>query len=109
MSKNGNLERNIKKTVDILISLSDVPVSTKNLCFGIVWLLVDKFVKDLELRNLLLDLLGDRMSAMYEYGERKEQNGKKQIIKKFYDSGMSVEEIARRTEIDIKEVEELLK
>ena len=120
MSKNGNLERNIKKTVDILISLSDVPLSTRNLCFGIVWLLVDKFVKEEELKNLLLDLLGDRMSAIYEYGERKEQNGKKigleegkeeerkEIIKKFFDSGMSVEEIARRSKIDVEEVEKLV-
>ena len=93
-----------------------MPLSTKNSCFGIEWLLVDKFVKDIELRNLLLDLLGDRMSAMYEYGERKERNGKKigkdeerrEIIKKFFDSGMSVEEIARRTEIDVEEVEKLV-
>ena len=69
---------------------------------------MDKFVKDLELKNLLLDVLDDRMSAIYEYGERKERNGKKQIIRKFHDSGMSVEEIARRTEIDVEEVEKLV-
>ena len=57
---------------------------------GIEWLLVDKFVKDKGLRNLLLDMLGDKMSALYEYVQRKEQkgiekgeeNGKKIIIKK---------------------------
>ena len=116
MSKNGNLERNIKRTVDILISLNDVPSSTMNLCYGIEWLLVDKFVKEKGLRNLLLDMLGDKMSALYEYGERKEQNGKeigkeeerREIIKKFFDSGMSIEEIAEITEIDIKKVEELV-
>ena len=73
------------------------------------------------------------MSAIEEYGKRKEQKGfeigfkegfeigkkkarkemgkklaRKEIFKKVHDSGMSVEEIARRTEIDIKEVEELL-
>ena len=132
MSKNGNIEQNIKKTVDILISLNDVPSSTKNLCYGIEWLLVDKFVKDKELRNLLLDRLGDKMSALYEYVQRKEaegmekgmekgiekgrkegeakgmengeENGKKIIIKKFYDAGMSVKEIAEITEIGIGEV-----
>ena len=116
MSKNGNLGRNIKRTVDILISLNDVPSSTMNLCYGIEWLLVDKFVKEKGLRNLLLDMLGDKMSALYEYGERKEQNGKeigkeeerREIIKKFFDSGMSIEEIAEITEIDIKKVEELV-
>ena len=97
-----------------------MPLSTKNLCYGIEWLLVDKFVKEKELRNLLLDMLGDKMSALYEYGERKEQNGKeigkeigkeeerKVIIKKFFDSGMSVKEIARITEIDVKDVEKLV-
>ena len=56
------------------------------------------------------------MSAIEEYGKRKEQKGfeigkrevRKEIFKKVHDSGMSVEEIARRTGIDIKEVEELL-
>ena len=77
------------------------------------------------------------MSAIEEYGKRKEQKGyekgfeigfkegfeigkkkarkemgkklaRKEIFKNFFDSGMSIEEIARRTGIDIKEVEELL-
>ena len=64
------------------------------------------------------------MSAIEEYGKRKEQKGyeigfkegfeigkklaRKEIFKKVHDSGRSVEEIARRTGIDIKEVEELL-
>ena len=112
MSKNANIEQNIKKTIDILISLNDVPSSTKNLCYGIEWLLVDKFVKDKELRNLLLDRLGDKMSALYEYVQRKEAEGmekgmkeeRKVLIKKFYDAGMSVKEIAEITEIGIGEV-----
>ena len=60
------------------------------------------------------------MSAIEEYGKRKEKKGyekgfemskkevRKEIFKNFFDSGMSIEEIARRTGIDIKEVEELL-
>ena len=112
MSKNGNLEKNIKKTVDILISLNEIPSSTKNLCYGIEWLLVDKFVKDKGLRNLLLDMLGDKMSALYEYVQRKEQKGREEgreserkvLIKKLYDAGMSIKEISKITEIDIGEV-----
>ena len=107
MSKNGNLEKNIKKTVDILISLNEIPSSTKNLCYGIEWLLVDKFVKDKGLRNLLLDMLGDKMSALYEYVQRKEQKGREEgreserkvLIKKLYDAGMSIKEISKITEI----------
>lgn len=112
MTKNGNLEKNIIKTINILITLNDVPPSTKNLCYGIEWLLVDKFVKDETLKNLLLDKLGDKMSAVYDYGERKEQKGREEgreeIILNLYESGMKPEEIAEKTKKDIKEIEEIL-
>ena len=64
--------------VDILIQLKGIRVSAKNLSYGIEWLHVDKFVKDSNQRELLLDLLGERMSAIYEYGERKEKSGRKE-------------------------------
>ena len=73
MTKNGNIEKNIEKAADILTKLNDMPPSTRRLCLGIEWLLVDKFIKNKELKNLLLYLLGDKMSAIYEYGELKKQ------------------------------------
>ena len=128
MTKNQNVEQNIKKTAEILIKLNDMPSSTKRLCFGIEWLLVDKFVKNKELKNMLLYLLGDQMSAIYEYGELKKQDGleigkkegkiegkiegmiegKKEIIKNLYESGMSIKEIALKTKMDINQVEKIL-
>ena len=112
MTKNGGLEKNIIKTINILITLNDVPPSTKNLCYGIEWLLVDKFVKDETLKNLLLDKLGDKMSAVYDYGERKEQKGIEKGINKIiinlYESGMKPEEIAEKTKQDIKQIEKII-
>ena len=129
MTKNGNIEHNIKKTADILTKLEDMPPSTKRLCLGIEWLLVDKFIKNKEAKNLLLYLLGDQMSAIYEYGELKKQDGfelgieegigqgiikckkeeMEEIIKNLYESGMNIKEISAKTKIDIKQVEKIVK
>lgn len=77
---------------------------------------------------MLLYLLGDQMSAIYEYGELKKQDGleigkkegkiegkiegmlegKKEIIKNLYKSGMSIKEIALKTKMDINQVEKIL-
>ena len=54
--------------------------STKKLCYAIQWLLVDKFVKDETLKNLLQNKMGERMGAVYDYGERKRKEGKEEII-----------------------------
>lgn len=120
MTKNGNIEKNIKRTVNILITLNDLSPSTKNLCYGIQWLLTDKYIMDKKLRNLLLDLLGDKMSAIYEYVERKEkiamqkgmqkgmQEGMQKVLIKLYNSGMSINEISEKTDLDIEQVKELL-
>ncbi|WP_295613806.1 hypothetical protein [uncultured Methanobrevibacter sp.] len=87
MTKNGNIEENIEKTADILTKLNDMPPSTRRLCLGIEWLLVDKFIKNKELKNLLLYLLGDKMSAIYEYGELKKQDGIEQGLKEGMEKG----------------------
>ena len=102
--KNNNISEKIKRVVDILIELNKINPTGNKLSFGIEWLLVDKFVKDSELRNLLIDVLGEKMSAIYEYGERKEQKGREKGIKegikegreetilKLYKTGMTPEE-----------------
>ena len=108
MTKNGNLENNILKTVNIFMTLNDIPLSTKKLCYGIQWLLVDKYVKEEELKNHLLDKLGGKMSAVYDYGERRSKEKEKEIISNLYESGMQPEEIAEKTKINIKEIEKIL-
>ena len=44
MTKNGNVEENIQRTLNILFTLNELNVSTKNLCYAVQWLLVDKFI-----------------------------------------------------------------
>ena len=70
---------------------------------------------DEELRNIFCDLLGDKMSLIHEYGERKEQKGIAQgivqgsenIIISFLKSGMSAEEISERIKMPLDEILEI--
>ena len=117
--KNNNISEKIKRVVDILIELNKINPTGNKLSFGIEWLLVDKFVKDSELRNLLIDVLGEKMSAIYEYGERKEQKGREKGIKegikegreetilKLYKTGMTPEEISQRLETDLEKIKKI--
>ena len=114
--KNNNISEKIKRVVDILIELNQINPTGNRLSFGIEWLLVDKFVKNPELRNLLIDVLGEKMSAIYEYGERKEQKGKEEGIKegkeesilKLYKSGMKPEEISQRLDTDLDKIKKII-
>ena len=134
--KNNNISEKIKRVVDLLIELNKTNPPGNKLSFGITWLLVDKFVKDSELRNLLIDVLGEKMSAIYEYGERKEQKGiekgrkegikegmkegmkegikegkkeeKEEIIHKLYESGMTPEEISKRLKTDLEKIKKII-
>lgn len=117
MTKNGNIEENIQRVLNILFTLEELLPSTKSLCYAVLWLLVDKFMEESPLKNLLLDKLGGKMSAVYDYGQRKEQKsrkegiekGKKEVVLKLYGNGMGIDEISKNTEIDVKEIEEMLK
>lgn len=105
----------------ILLDIFDVKsVKVKIWTKGIEWLIVDKFVNDVEYRQILCDLLGDRMSLIYEYGERKEKKGRdegikegrtegiKEILVSLLNSGDSLLDISQKTGKSIKELEEIL-
>lgn len=70
---------------------------------------------DEELRNIFCDLLGDKMSLIHEYGERKEQKGIAQgieqgsenVIISLLESGMSCEEISERIKMPLDEILEI--
>ena len=75
-------------------------------------------------RTINHKILGDKMSAIYEYGELKKQDGIEQglkegmekgiekgmekIIKNLYESGMNIKEISSKTKIDKKQIEKIL-
>ena len=112
-----DMEKYIKRIVQNLLQVENISQSLKNLSYGIEWLIVDKFVEDKENRNILCDVLGERMSLIYEYGERREQKGKddgikegmKELINDFIKSGTTLEEISQKTGKSIQELEEILK
>lgn len=60
------------------------------------------------MHQLLCDLLGDRMSLIYEYAERKEKKALKEFILCFLNSGTTLSEISQKTGKSIKELEEIL-
>ncbi|WP_407381515.1 hypothetical protein [Methanobrevibacter sp.] len=131
-NKNNNIEKKTKQVVDILIELSKINQPINRLSYGIAWLEVDKFVRDEKLRTLLTDALGDKMSAIYEYGERKEEQGRKEgreegikegrkegikegieegektIVLNLHDSKMTEEEISKKAKIDLKKVKKII-
>ena len=107
------MEKYIKRVVHNLLQVENATESVKNLSYGIEWLIVDKFVSDVEYRQILCDLLGDRMSLIYEYGERKEKKGRdegiKEILVSLLNSGDSLSDISQKTGKSIKELEEILR
>lgn len=107
-----DIEKYIKRVVHNLLQVRNATDSIKNLTYGIEWLIVDKFIENKEYRQILCDKLGDRMSLIYEYGERKEKNGMKQgmkeIIVSFLNAGTSLNEISQKTGKSIKELEKIL-
>ena len=86
--KSDDIESYIKKVVDMLSDYKKITNSQNNLAFGIMWLIIDKFVKDQFQRNLLCDLLGDRMSLIHEYGENKYDQGKEDGLEKGREEGI---------------------
>ena len=94
--------------------------STKSLCYAVLWLLIDKFLGETPLKNLLLDKLGGKMGAVYNYGQRKElkgikegmekgiKKGIKDVVLKLYENGMGIDEISKYAEIDVEEIEKML-
>ena len=79
-------------------------------------MIVDKFVEDEKTKNILRDLLGDRMSLIYEYGDRREKRGRDDGIKEgrkealvfFINSGFTLSELSQKTGKSIPELKEIL-
>ena len=127
-----DMEKYIKRIVDNLLQVSNATDSVKNLSYGIEWLIVDKFIIDKEFRQILCDKLSDRMSLIYEYGDRREEKGRtegrnegrtegrnegrtegrnegmKEILKSLIESGDSLSELSKKTGKTIKELKKIL-
>ena len=116
IEKTGNVENYVEYVVNTLIDLKGLTLSIKALAYGIEWLIVDKFVKDEQTRNILCDLLGERMSLIHEYGKNKENKGfsrgisrgvsrtEERIVRNLLDAGNSPQKIANETKIPLSRV-----
>ena len=60
-------------------------------------------------RDILCDALGDRMSLINEYANRKAENAKREIILDLFESGMFLEEISSRIKISPDEIKKLIR
>ena len=100
IEKKGNAEDRIDEIVDTLLNLTGLTSSIKALVFGIEWLIVDKFVTDIQKRNILCDALGDRMSLIHEYARNKENR----IIRNLLIAGNSAQKIAKDADIPLSRV-----
>ena len=99
-----DVEKYIDYVVDTLIEFKDLPHSIKSLLYGIEWLIVDKFVEDVQKRNILCDLLGDRMSLIHEYAENKERKVEERIIANLLRAGNSPHKIAKEAGVPLSRV-----
>lgn len=120
IEKTGNVENYVGYVVNTLIDLKGLTPSIKALAYGIEWLIVDKFVKNEQTRNILCDLLGERMSLIHEYGKNKENKGfsrgisrgisrgvsrtEERIVRNLLDAGNSSQKIANETKIPLSRV-----
>ena len=120
LSKKGkNIVEYIYRIIKILIKLKNITMSQKDLAFGILWLTTDKFVEDPLERNIICDLLGDRMSLIHEYGENKYNDGKndgieqgieqgiEKVIVNMLKSGDDAEIIAKKADVSLEKVLEI--
>ena len=108
IEKTGEVEDYVEYVVNTLLDLKGLATSIKSLTYGIEWLIVDKFVVDEKTRNVLCDVLGDRMSLIHEYARNKEDR----LIRNLLRAGNSPQKIAKDAKIPlsrVKRVERTLK
>lgn len=83
----------------------------KNLVKGILYLLADKFLEDGDKKTAICDALGGKMSAVYDYGQRRKEEGIKETYEKMaiymIKNGETDEEIQKETELTQEEIKKI--
>lgn len=105
IEKTGEVEDYVEYVVNTLLDLKGLTPSIKSLAYGIEWLIVDKFVDDELTRNVLCDVLGERMSLIHEYGRNKEDR----LIRNLLRSGCNAEFIAKNANVPLSRVKRIEK
>ena len=104
IEKTGEVEDYVEYVVNTLLDLKGLTPSIKSLTYGIEWLIVDKFVDDEQTRNVLCDVLGERMSLIHEYGRNKEEKAENRLIRNQLKEGVKPEFIARTNHVPLSRV-----
>ena len=104
IEKSGDVDHYVEYVVNTLLDLKDLGSSIKALTYGIEWLIVDKFVSDEQTRNIMCDVLGDRMALIHEYARNKEKKAENRLIRNQLISGISAYVIARTNKVPLSRV-----
>ena len=115
MGSKNTQEKQIEKSVKLILSINLENSKVKNLIRSIAYLLADKFLEDGDNKTILCDALGGKMSAVYDYGQRKKKEGIEEGIKETSEKmalymikkGESDEEIVKETELSLEEIKKL--
>jgi hypothetical protein len=123
MDSEDTPENQIEKSVNLILSIDLEKYTVKNLVKSISYLLTDKFLEDGDKKTAICDALGGKMSAIYDYGKRCEEEGKKigkeegkrigkeegnkKMAKYMIKEGKSNEEIQKETQLTLDEIEKL--
>ena len=78
MTLETTLEEHLEKTVQTLNKLRNSIKEESKFVFTLVWMLVDKFIADDEMRKRLSNILSDNMRLLEECMQRKYDEGKQE-------------------------------
>ena len=79
MGSKNTIEKQIEKSVNIIMKLNIIKENNiMNIISSVAYLLVDKFIENEEKKKVIGDALGDKMNAVYEYGQRRREEGIKE-------------------------------
>ncbi|WP_298521703.1 hypothetical protein [uncultured Methanobrevibacter sp.] len=125
MGSENTQEQQIEKSVELILSIDLEKNKVKNLVKSIAYLLTDKFLEDGDKKTAICDALGGKMSAIYDYGQRREEEGieigkeegieigkkegNKKMAKYMIKNGETNEEIQKETELSLEEIEKIRK
>ncbi len=117
MTLETTLEEHLEKTVQTLNKLRNSIKEKSGFVFTLVWLLVDKFIKNEETRERLSNILSDNMRLFEECLQRKYNEGKTEGFEEGYDKkgwevakellneDMTINRISQITNVPIDQIE----
>ena len=115
MGSENSIETQIEKSVNLILNIDLEQYEIRNLVKSVAYLLADKFLEESDKKTAICDALGGKMNAVYNYGERRKEEGIKEGIKeenkniaiKMLKNNEDIEKIKKYTNITDKEITQL--